>query len=234
MRSEDVELVMTKKTLLRQALPGLNIDASVVDGLEGEVALAFGFADEVTPAKLLAKFGKTKDALKMKGAVVNGQFLNASEAIALAKGEYLLLVDADLIGLSPADITALIAPVLSGRAGLSISLRRNAPWVWRRIGLDYISGERVLPKALIEPRLAGLANLPKFGFEVFLNELCIAAARPVAVVLWPGVISPMKAAKYGRWRGLQADIRMIGDIFRSVPATRLLRQIIVMRRLRLR
>lgn len=85
LRSEDVELVMTKKTLLRQALPGLNIDASVVDSLEGEIALAFGFADEVTPAKLLAKFGKTKDALKMKGAVVNGQFLNASEAIALAK-----------------------------------------------------------------------------------------------------------------------------------------------------
>jgi large subunit ribosomal protein L10 len=85
LRSEDVELVMTKKTLLRQALPGLNIDASVVDGLEGEVALAFGFADEVTPAKLLAKFGKTKDALKMKGAVVNGQFLNATQAIALAK-----------------------------------------------------------------------------------------------------------------------------------------------------
>jgi glycosyltransferase involved in cell wall biosynthesis len=163
-----------------------------------------------------------------------GKTAALAEAIALAKGEYLLLVDADLIGLSPADITALIAPVLSGRAGLSISLRRNAPWVWRRIGLDYISGERVLPKALIEPRLAGLANLPKFGFEVFLNELCIAAARPVAVVLWPGVISPMKAAKYGRWRGLQADIRMIGDIFRSVPATRLLRQIIVMRRLRLR
>lgn len=117
-----------------------------------------------------------------------GKTAALAEAIALAKGEYLLLVDADLIGLSPADITALIAPVLSGRAGLSISLRRNAPWVWRRIGLDYISGERFLPKALIEPRLAGITDFPKFGFEVLLNELCIAAARPVAVVLWPGVI----------------------------------------------
>ncbi len=163
-----------------------------------------------------------------------GKTAALAQAIAEARGTLLLLVDADLIGLSAADLTALIEPVLSGQASLSISLRQNAPWLWRRIGLDYISGERVLPKSLIEPKLAALTALPKFGFEVFLNELCIANAEPIAVVRWPAVVSPMKGAKYGPWAGVQADVRMIGDLFRTVSPTRLLRQIIVMRRLRIR
>jgi hypothetical protein len=155
-------------------------------------------------------------------------------AIAQARGDVLLLVDADLIGLSAADITALIVPVLSGQAALSISLRRNAPWLWRQIGLDYISGERVLRKSLIAADLAQLPRLRKFGFEVFLNSLCIAAKHPIAVVPWPKVISPLKVAKYGWWAGLKADAGMIRDLMASVPALGLLRQIIAMRRLRVK
>lgn len=162
-----------------------------------------------------------------------GKTAALAAAIVQARGDVLLLVDADLIGLSAADLTGLIDPVLSGQSDLSISLRRNAPWLWHRIGLDYISGERVLPKSLIEPELAGLALLPRFGFEVFLNGLSIAASHRIAVVAWPRVISPVKAAKYGWWQGVRADIGMIRDLLRSVPATGLLRQIILMRRLRI-
>lgn len=162
-----------------------------------------------------------------------GKTAALAEGIARARGDLILLVDADLIGLAQADLTALIQPVLSGRAGLSISLRRNAPWLWRWIGLDYISGERVLSKALIQPHLARLEHLPRFGFEVFLNDLCIRSAQPIAVVRWSGVISPLKATKYGRWAGRQADLRMIGDLLRSAPLTRLCHQIIAMRNLRI-
>jgi Glycosyl transferase family 2 len=153
-------------------------------------------------------------------------------AMAQAQGDLLLLVDADLIGLSAHHLTALITPVLSGQTDLSISLRRNAPLLWRWIGLDYISGERVLQKSLIAPHLPHLANLPRFGFEVFLNSLTIAAGHRIAVVPWPEVISPVKGAKYGWWIGAKADIAMIRDLMRSVPPLGLLHQIIQMRRQR--
>jgi glycosyltransferase involved in cell wall biosynthesis len=161
-----------------------------------------------------------------------GKTAALAQAIAKANGPLLLLVDADLIGLTPEDLTALIRPVLTGKADLSISLRQNAPWIWHRIGLDYISGERVLKKSLIAPHLATLPTLPKFGFEVFLNALAIAANQRVAVVAWPKVISPLKARKYGVWTGLRGDIGMIRDMLRAVPALGLLRQILALRQLR--
>lgn len=161
-----------------------------------------------------------------------GKTAALAQAIAQAKGPLLLLVDADLIGLSAEDLTALIRPVLTGQADLSISLRQNAPRIWRRIGLDYISGERVLKKSLIAPQLDALPRLPKFGFEVFLNSLAIGANQRLAVVAWPGVVSPLKASKYGVWTGLRGDVGMIRDMMRAVPALGLLRQIVALRRLR--
>ena len=152
--------------------------------------------------------------------------------LAEATGEFVLLVDADLVGLSADDLTALIAPVLSGRADVSISLRQNAPFIWRWLGLDYISGERVLRKSVLDGQDAALKNLPKFGFEVFLNGLLIQQTSRIAVVRWPGVVSPLKSRKYGIWAGIVADFRMMGDLFRVVPPMGLLGQIRQMLRLR--
>jgi glycosyltransferase involved in cell wall biosynthesis len=144
-------------------------------------------------------------------------------------GSLLLLVDGDLTGLTAAHITALILPVAEGRADISISLRENTPRLWKLIGLDYISGERVFFKDLLDNRLEAL---PKFGFEVYLNDLCIQRKSRIAIVSWNGVQSPFKTKKYGFLRGAAADMRMISDIFRTVSPFGVLRQIFVMLRLR--
>ena len=149
-----------------------------------------------------------------------------------ARGDLIALIDADLIGLTPADLTALIAPVLGGRAQMSISLRGNAPPPWRWIGLDYISGERVLPRALLLEAVTGIEALPRFGFEVHLNRMILARGLPIAVVPWPGVSSPIKARKYGLMAGIKGDIGMIADMMRTVPPVELAGQIIGLRRLR--
>lgn len=144
-------------------------------------------------------------------------------------GALLLLVDGDLIGLTAAHITALIMPVAEGRADISISLRENTPRLWKLIGLDYISGERVFFRDLLDNRLEAL---PRFGFEVYLNNLCVQRKSRIAIVSWNGVQSPFKNKKYGFLKGMAADIGMISDIFRTVSPFGVLRQIFVMRRLR--
>ena len=153
--------------------------------------------------------------------------------LAAASGDLILLVDADLIGLSPAHLSALIEPVTAARADMSISLRDNAPFLWRWIGLDYISGERVLHKSLLQGQETALSRLPRFGFEVFLNSLLTARRSRIAVVRWPGVVSPVKSAKYGLWTGIKADVAMLRDLMRAVPPIGLMRQIVVMRGLRI-
>ena len=163
---------------------------------------------------------------------------NGGKTAALARGfaetesDIILLIDADLVGLSPAHLTALITPVVEGRAAMSISLRDNAPWLWRAIGLDYISGERALRRDLLRGQEEALRRLPKFGFEVFLNSLILKAQVPLAVVRLPGVKSPLKSVKYGFWTGVWGDIMMLRDLMRAVPPLGLVAQVRRMRRLR--
>ncbi len=84
LRKSDAELVAVKKTVLRRALTSANYNADEVDALNGEIALAFGFTDEITPAKILAAFAKDHQAVVFKGGLVNGQFLTASAAKSLS------------------------------------------------------------------------------------------------------------------------------------------------------
>lgn len=161
-----------------------------------------------------------------------GKTAALAAGIAAAGGRHLMFLDADLTGLLPAHLTALAAPVVGGRADVAVSLRGNAPGLWRAIGLDYISGERVLPRAPLAARLEELHALPRFGFEVWLNRIWIAEAARVAVVRWPAVASPLKSAKRGALRGAADDVRMLRDIFRVIPPTEALGQIRALRRQR--
>lgn len=188
------------------------IDDGSTDGT-ADVARAAGVTVLQTPGNL----GKTQ-------ALMAG--------IAQAKGSHLVLIDADLIGLTAGDISALIAPVARMDAPCSLSLRGNAPRLWRRLGVDYITGERVIPRAMALGQEAALTRLPRFGFEVFLNRLILTQGAPVAIVPWPGVASPTKAAKRGGvWRGIRADLAMLGDIFATIPLSETLQQITGLRRL---
>ncbi len=180
----------------------------------------------------------TADIVRVRGARVIRTPGNLGKTKALALGlqgvrtSHVVLIDADLIGLTTADVTTLVAPVAEGRAVATISLRGNAPRTWRMIGIDYISGERVIPLALVQGRDSELQALPRFGFEVFLNDLLIAGKSAVAIVPWPDVASPSKASKRGFWAGVRADVAMMEDIFRTVGVVACLRQIWAMRRLR--
>lgn len=161
-----------------------------------------------------------------------GKTWAVSVGIEAARHPLLLFLDSDLEGLEADHLTALIGAVRNGGADVSISLRQNAPKLWHWLGLDYISGERVLPKSLFEGRTEGLRRLPRFGFEVHLNGLWIGWGLRICVVKWPGVASPYKQAKRGIWAGVKADVAMMRDIFRTVPPLDILRQILAMRGLR--
>lgn len=178
----------------------------------------------------------TADIARGKGVRVErleknqGKSYAVAQGIAVATGSHLLMLDADLTGLTGDDITALIQPVIQGRADVAISLRSNSPWLWRAIGLDYLSGERVFARELVSARVEDIKSLAHFGLEVWINRLWIAGERRVQVVNWEGVKSPYKASKMGWFRGLQADVLMMRDIFRTISLPEAVRQIIRLKR----
>ncbi|WP_406870753.1 glycosyltransferase [Thioclava sp. 'Guangxiensis'] len=161
-----------------------------------------------------------------------GKSAAVARGIAAAAGSHVMLLDSDLLGLTGLHVSELLDPVRRGRADVAISLRRNAPMVWRMIGLDYISGERVLPRDWL---MEGLDDLPHFGLEVHMNRLLIRNNARIAVVEWPDVASPYKHAKLGSWvAGLRADAAMLADMFRVVSPLEAGGQIWSMRRMRVR
>lgn len=154
--------------------------------------------------------------------------------IKAAKGEFILMLDADLVGVTFQNIADLLAPVLTERADMSISLRRNSPLLWRLIGLDYLSGERVFPKKMLATHLKEIMMLSGFGFEVFLNKLAILNHYKINVVVWHNVKNTYKRKKYGFAEGLRGEMHMMGDIFHTISPLILLYQIIQLMKLKVK
>ena len=153
-----------------------------------------------------------------------GKSRAVATGVEAARHDLLMLLDADLKGLRPADLTALAAPVLGGGARVSLSLRRNSLALFRWIGIDFVSGERVVDKRLLADVLQDIHALPRFGIEVFMNKRIIAARLPVAIANWRAVTQSRKTEKLGWWRGVLAEWRMVFDLMDAVYPLELLTQ----------
>ena len=141
-----------------------------------------------------------------------GKSFAMATGIAAAESEFLLLLDADLTGLGVQHITALTMPVLSGQADACLSLRQNSLLVFRAIGLDFVSGERVIRKDLLSDALNEIQQLPRFGIEIFMNRQIIQKQMAIAVTFWPGVRQSRKVEKLGFWKGIRAEWAMIANL----------------------
>ena len=81
---EQSEYYAAKKTLLARTLSEANIEVDARK-FDGQVAITFGYADEVAPAKVLAKFIKDTDGrISFLGGIVDGKFVDALSIKALA------------------------------------------------------------------------------------------------------------------------------------------------------
>lgn len=83
LQKEDGDYMVTKNTLAKIAIKGTPYEV-LADVFTGPVAIAFGFKDQVMPAKALSKFIKETKKGEIIAAALDGKLLNANEAKALA------------------------------------------------------------------------------------------------------------------------------------------------------
>ncbi|HUV98560.1 MAG TPA: glycosyltransferase family 2 protein [Gallionella sp.] len=145
--------------------------------------------------------------------VNQGKSIAMATGVMAAQNELLMLLDADLTGLAAEHVNALAFPVLSDKADVSLSLRKNSLLIFRAIGLDFVSGERVIRKDLLSEVLEEMHGLPRFGIEVFMNRQIIARQYSIAVTHWLSVAQSRKTEKLGYWKGIRAEWRMLSDLF---------------------
>jgi large subunit ribosomal protein L10 len=87
LNQKDSQLMVEKKTLMKKALETNKIDCNPRK-MEGEVAMVFGFKDELDPIKVIYGFAKKNNFLKILGGYINSQkqeFLKAEDIITLGQ-----------------------------------------------------------------------------------------------------------------------------------------------------
>ncbi|MDD3150808.1 MAG: 50S ribosomal protein L10 [Candidatus Gastranaerophilales bacterium] len=84
LQKEGAEFTVVKNTLAKIAIEGTDF-APLAELLQGTTALAFGFQDEVSPAKIIEKFIKETKKAEIKGGVLDGKVLSVEQVQELAK-----------------------------------------------------------------------------------------------------------------------------------------------------
>jgi large subunit ribosomal protein L10 len=82
-REAGAELLVAKNTLTKIAADKVGIHG-LEQLLTGPTMIAFGYADQVTPSKLLNSFLRTNRNMEIKGGLLDGRVINAKDVRVLA------------------------------------------------------------------------------------------------------------------------------------------------------
>jgi len=129
-RAADGEVLVAKNRLARLAVKGTPCE-SLTELLNGPSALAFGYSDPVGVAKALQDFAKDNEALEIKGAVMEGEAIDAARVKQLASMLTRDELRAKLLALmsTPAQqfVRVLAAPAQQFVQVLSARIRQENP-----------------------------------------------------------------------------------------------------------
>lgn len=117
LREQGVDISVVKKTLISLALKDAKIEADVKK-MEGQIAIAVSGGDEVAAAKILAKFAKANENLKIVGGILGTKELTAEEVNALAKLPSKEELLAKLVGTLNAPVSGFVNVLAGNLRGL--------------------------------------------------------------------------------------------------------------------
>lgn len=137
------------------------------------------------------------------------------------KGDIVLFLDADLIGLTVKHVISLLHPVMSGETKMSVGVFEGGRFstdLAQRIS-PFLSGQRAVRKDVLQ-HLNNM-EVTKFGIEVALTNYVRKNNIPNQKVVLDHMTHVMKEEKLGWKKGVQARIKMYWDILRSFTLVRL-------------
>jgi len=83
-RTNAVDCRVVKNRLAKLAADNADL-AIMKDHLSGPIAIMFGPESQVDPAKICVEFAKDNEAMDIKGGFLDGEYLDKSQIVALAK-----------------------------------------------------------------------------------------------------------------------------------------------------
>ncbi len=142
------------------------------------------------------------------GAVFAGAAYLATDVV--------VLLDADLLGLTPEHIRALAEPVLSGAATMTRGMFSGGRW--RTTAAQHLTPQLNGQRAINRTKLLEVEGLAesRYGIEIAITEHAKRADWRVVDVALEGVSQVMKEEKRGFWIGSRIRLKMYAEIFREL------------------
>lgn len=123
LRKENAEYKIAKKTLFGRALGESSKDIGIKE-LKGEIGVAFGYGDQVAPAKILSKFSKEVETFKILGGLLDGKLLSGKQVMALARLPSREVLLAQAVGALSAPLRGLASVLQGNIRNLALVLSR--------------------------------------------------------------------------------------------------------------
>jgi len=167
---------------------------------------------------------RTGQAARQVGARVIEHTVNLGKAAAMKTGleatsaPLILFLDADLIGLAPSHVKALVMPVIRSAADMTIGVFDEG-----RLSTDlaqlvapYLSGQRAVRREIVEEmfRSEPDADVGRFGIEVALTRHVNNRGYRVVEVPLEEMSHRMKEEKLGLVKGMAARLKMYYEILK--------------------
>lgn len=125
LRKEGTDMKVIKKTLMNLALRDAGIEMDT-NKFEGQIAVTVSEQDEVAAAKIIAKFAKANENLKIVGGILGTKVLAKEEVAALAKLPTKEELLAKLVGTINAPVSGFVNVLAGNLRGLVTVLKAIA------------------------------------------------------------------------------------------------------------
>lgn len=160
-----------------------------------------------------------------------GKTFAVQRAVKKAKGKFLIFIDSDLSGINKKNISDLLKPVIEKEADISIAMLNTSFHIFKILGIDFVSGQRVFKKEFIsEKELSGLKG---YGIEVFMNKKIMKNKLRIKVVNWKNVSNPRRREKVGLLRGTFEDYVALWHVVKTCGFFCMLKQMFLMSSLKI-
>jgi glycosyltransferase involved in cell wall biosynthesis len=173
---------------------------------------------------------KTSDVAKrfnvilIENKICMGKTFSLKRGLEKSKNEVILFLDADLVGLTKQNINDLINPVLNGQVEWILSLRGNSYGYMKLFKVDWISGERVVRKYLLNDPLIWSKIEIGFSFETLMNKSFIDRDITFQSISLPNLKAVNKSGKIGLLKGWRDNLKMTRQILKVLPLHKIIHQ----------
>ena len=163
----------------------------------------------------------TAEAARATGVDVLTLPRNMGKGAAVAKGikatdsEVILLMDADLVGLTEKHVNDLVVPVLNGQADMTVGMFRGGRVLTdlAQMVTTFLSGQRALKRSLFEP--SELEDT-EYGLETILTQIANEKSLIVKKVFLDELTQVVKEEKMGVSEGMRTRFKMYWHVIKQV------------------